>query len=121
MQSDTNPIHVAQLTGHKNLKSLDWYSKASDAQQKHMSHLISNTSVALSNVTNTAAVSSQGNKNVVSSHHNVLPGMQITGNSVVNVYFNQVSSQANHSVSYTNSPPRKRHRSFFLDSSDEEQ
>ena len=41
VQNDTNPLHVAQLTGHKNIKSLDSYSVASKKQQRDMSHLIS--------------------------------------------------------------------------------
>ncbi len=43
VQSDQNPIHVTQLSGHKNLKSLDSYSVASKEQQKRMSHIISGT------------------------------------------------------------------------------
>lgn len=121
MQNDVSPIHVAQLTGHKNLKSLDSYSKAS-VQQKKMSNLISETSgtsVALSNVTNSTATSFQGKINAIPScNQSMLPGMQITGNSVVNVYFHQTSSQASQ---FNNSPSRKRHRAFLLESSDEEQ
>ena len=41
MQNNINPNHVAQLSGHKNIKSLDYYSKNSDAQQQKMSNLIS--------------------------------------------------------------------------------
>ena len=52
VQNDTNPLHVAQLTGHKNIKSLDSYSIASKIQQKKMSHLISSTSSPLENVAN---------------------------------------------------------------------
>ena len=35
------PLYIAQLSGHKNLKSLESYAKASDDQQKEMSLAIS--------------------------------------------------------------------------------
>ena len=57
VHNDVNPLHVAQLTGHKCLKSLDSYSKASLEQQKCMSRLISGHSQPMSNITNTAPVS----------------------------------------------------------------
>ena len=43
VQSNVHPLHVAQLSGHKNLKSLDLYAVASLQQQKDMSALISGT------------------------------------------------------------------------------
>ena len=85
-------IH-AQLTGHKNLKSLDSYSVASVGQQKSMSHIISGKYI-----TNTMQASSTLQMPAVNSatctqgsSTSVLPGMTITGN-VVNMYFNQISS-----------------------------
>ena len=80
MQNDIHPNHVAQLSGHKNLKSLDYYSKASDVQQKKMSNLISGASSAPSNVTN-------------------------SGNNVVNVFYNQIPTQSNNQIA-----SRKRKR-----------
>ena len=56
VQNDVNPLHVAQLTGHKCLKSLDSYSKASLEQQKRMSHMISGHDKPMQNITNTASV-----------------------------------------------------------------
>ena len=41
VEQDINPLHVAQLSGHKNIKSIDSYSVASKKQQRRMSHLIS--------------------------------------------------------------------------------
>ena len=41
VEQDINPLHVAQLSGHKNLKSIDSYSVTSKKQQRRMSHLIS--------------------------------------------------------------------------------
>ena len=40
--SNFDPLNIAQLSGHRNLKSLDDYSSASDEQQKAMSFAISN-------------------------------------------------------------------------------
>ena len=41
IQNEVHPLHIAQLSGHKNLKSLDSYSVASVDQQKAMSSIIS--------------------------------------------------------------------------------
>ena len=54
IQSNNHPLHVAQLSGHKNLKSLD---VASEQQQQIMSKIIS-CSEPLVDVTNTAVTSS---------------------------------------------------------------
>ena len=72
VQKDTNPLHVAQLTGHK---SIDSYTVASKTQQKQMSHVISGSSShgPLKDVSNASS----------SSHQ--LPGMQITGNNTISV------------------------------------
>ena len=40
--SNFDPLNIAQLSGHRNLKSLNDYSSASDEQQKAMSFAISN-------------------------------------------------------------------------------
>ncbi|KAK3734269.1 hypothetical protein QZH41_008856 [Actinostola sp. cb2023] len=39
-----NPLDISQLSGHKNLKSIDSYSSVSEEQQKHMSLAISRLS-----------------------------------------------------------------------------
>lgn len=39
-----HPLDISQLTGHKNLKSIDEYSTVSDEQQKNMSLVLSNQS-----------------------------------------------------------------------------
>ena len=57
VENDTNPLHVAQLTGHKNIKSLDSHSIASKKQQRDMSHLISGVP-AVKDITNTRTVCS---------------------------------------------------------------
>ena len=83
VQNDVNPLHVAQLTGHKCLKSLDSYSKASLEQQKRMSRLISGHSQPMSNITNTVPVSNSSVTATAKSNHSsgsLLPGMQIYGN-----------------------------------------
>ena len=106
VQNDVNPLHVAQLTGHKCLKSLDSYSKASLEQQKRMSRLISGHSQPVSNITNTAPASNSSVTATTKSNHSsesLLPGMQIYGNNTVNVYIHDISQ----SVSYSNSPKRQ--------------
>ena len=84
--------------------SLMLQAVASKNQQKQMSHVISGSSShgPLKDVSNASS----------SSHQ--LPGMQITGNNTVNIYFSQVSqsSQAQ-SMSYTASPRTKRRKYIF--------
>jgi ankyrin repeat protein len=107
VQNDTNPLHIAQLTGHKNLKSLDSYSVASNHQQKQMSHTISGTvtSVAqLKNVTNqTQPITATCRQS------SYIPNMQISGNN------NKIT------ITIPTLPPSKRRRPvIFSDSSDSE-
>ena len=40
LDKDVNPIHVAQLSGHKNIESLKSYHCASINQQKEMSNIL---------------------------------------------------------------------------------
>ena len=63
-----------------------------DAQQKKMSDLISGVPSTPSNDTN-SVVTSQENITSVSASFSALPGIQISGNSVVNVHYNQVATQ----------------------------
>ena len=42
MNSNVNPVHVTQLSGHKSLESLRKYSKPSKEQQKTISKIIGN-------------------------------------------------------------------------------
>ena len=39
---NVNPLDISQLSGHRNLKSIDSYSTVSEEQQKQISFLISN-------------------------------------------------------------------------------
>ena len=41
LHNDVHPIHVVQLSGHKNLESLNHYNTASPDQQLEMSNIIS--------------------------------------------------------------------------------
>ena len=92
-----------QLSDHKNLKSLDSYSKASIEQQRCMSHIVSGTTMQQScSTTETSGTS-------------VLPGMTINGETV-NIFFNQISSQSASTCIRTQ--PKKRR--VVLYSSDEE-
>ena len=78
VEKNINPLHVAQLSGHKNLKSLDSYSKASIEQQRCTSHIVGGTTMQQScSTTETGGTS-------------VLPGMTINGETV-NTFFNQIS------------------------------
>ena len=40
-ENDIPPTHIAQLSGHKNLKSIENYSKVSTKQEMQMSKLLS--------------------------------------------------------------------------------
>ena len=117
VQSNIHPLHVAQLSGHKNLKSLDSYSVASVGQQKSMSHIISGK-----DITNTMQASLMPTVNsatyIQGSSTSVLPGMHmtITGN-VVNIYFNQISSSQ--TIMNPQKTQHKRPR-LYISSSDEE-
>ena len=120
VQSNIHPLHVAQLSGHKNLKSLDSYSVASVHQQKNMSRIISGQPT---DITNTMRASSSTERTLIpvmnsatcTQGSSVLPGMTISGN-VVNLYFNQISSSQ---TTAQQQASRKRPRSCIL-SSDEE-
>ena len=74
-----------------------------------MSHLISGAS-ACRDITNTAPV-----QNVSTDSTSMYPGLQISGNNIVNVYLH---SQAQ-SVSCT-APPSKRRRAMIAEDSDED-
>ena len=92
-----------QLSDHKNLKSLDSYSKASIEQHRCMSHIVGGTTMQQScSTTETGGTS-------------VLPGMAINGETV-NIFFNQISSQSASPCIRTQ--PKKRR--VVLYSSDEE-
>ena len=62
VQSNIHPLHVAQLSGHKNLKSLDSYSVASVHQQKNTSRIISGQ---LTDITNTMRASSSTEQTLI--------------------------------------------------------
>ena len=85
-----------------------------------MSHVISGathsdtqrTGSSLQDVTNTPKV--------IETHgSSVLPGMTISGNNTVNIYFHQILSQGQ-SATYSVTPPTKKPRCTLIDSSDEE-
>ena len=107
--NDVTPTHVAQLSGHKNLKSLDSYASASTTQQKMMSNIFTGhgQKQPLNDTTNSAVC-------LPSSTCNAFSGLSVSGNQTVNIY---ISSQAT-TASYV-APPAKRKR-VILDSSDEE-
>jgi hypothetical protein len=62
--SDVPPTHIAQLSGHKNLKSIENYSHISTKQQKNMSNMLANiastsTSLSIAEVPREPATESQ--------------------------------------------------------------
>ena len=62
-ENDIPPTHIAQLSGHKNLKSIENYSKVSTKQQMQMSKVLSSvvagtaTKTSLYETANPAAIS----------------------------------------------------------------
>ena len=46
-ENDIPPTHIAQLSGHKNLKSIENYSKVSTKQQMQMSKVLSSVMLVL--------------------------------------------------------------------------
>jgi len=108
ISQNVTPTHVAQLSGHKNLKSLDSYTTASTEQQKRMSTILSSGhKQPLINTKNTTMSS-------LSSACSGLSGVTVTGNQTVNIY---ISSQTT-SPSYV-APPTKRKRTILYDSVEE--
>ena len=63
-----------------------------------MSNMISVAPSPSSNVTNSVVIISQENTTSVSASFNALPGIQISGNGVANVYYNQVPTQSSQSA-----------------------
>ena len=62
-----------------------------------MSNLISGVSSVPSNVTYSVVIS-QENTTSVSASFDALPGIQISGNNVVNVFYNQIPTQSNNQL-----------------------
>ena len=50
-ENNVPPTHIAQLSGHKNLKSIENYSHLSKKQQMHMSNVLANISRECSSIT----------------------------------------------------------------------
>ena len=108
---------MAQLSGHKNLKSLDSYSVASKKQQKQMSHMISGAKP-----TPMMDITRPVQNAAVPKASAVLPGMQLTGNNVVNIYFQQIFSTQDQSVTCSYStPPMKRIKPMILESESDDE
>ena len=67
LENNVDPLHVSQLSGHKNIESLNSYYVASKDQQKNMSNIINgNTSCSKSS---TALSSISENNSLASFHH----------------------------------------------------
>ena len=92
VKENVNPLHVAQLSGHKNLKSLDSYSSASVEQQKSMSLIIRGQQPCTSTKTvmNPPLHSSAALGSGLSGNTTILfLGMLIAGDNTAYVYFSQ--------------------------------
>ena len=50
-ENNVPPTQIAQLSGHKNLKSIENYSHLSTKQQMHMSNVLANISSECSSIT----------------------------------------------------------------------
>ena len=50
-ENNVPPTQIAQLSGHKNLKSIENYSHLSKKQQMHMSNVLANISSECSSIT----------------------------------------------------------------------
>ena len=123
VEKDVSPLMIAQLSGHKNLKSLDSYSHASVTQQRSMSLLISgqeNSVHKSSSATSYGGVArqdvtyTQAQRHTSSSSLSLMNGANISGGTItVNVYNDrtQESPQA---------PQRKRIRALIDSDSEEE-
>ena len=79
ISQNVTPTHVAQLSGHKNLKSLDSYATASTERQKRMSTILSRVHKQPLINTKNMTISS------LSSACSGLSGVTVTGNQTVNV------------------------------------
>ena len=111
VQKDVPHLHVAQLSGHKNLKSIDSYATPSSNQQREMSYIISGKSQS------PLCDRSNFQHATTSTSSSVLPGLTVSGNQTVNMYFGQISTQV---ATTSQHLPLKRRHAAILDSNDED-
>ena len=117
LNCDVNPLHVQQMSGHKNLESLHAYNVASMKQQKHMSNVIS------LGEKNTNTIPDHPSNNVIDQL--LEKELSKPWDPVLNTVFHGASFQNctfNITVNTPSSsqPPRKRRRLVIDDSSDSE-
>lgn len=119
------PTQIVQVTGHKNLQSVNNYSSLRDNQQEAISSILSSSSCQ------TIAGQPSNSKKVVSlemetSHESLMPSSLFHGNYIsggtFNVHVSSASSSLASSTTITESPKRKRLRRLLpLESSDSSQ
>ena len=63
MNNNIHPLHVIQLSGHKNTESLNQYHVASDNQQRTMSNILNKSEQATDFTISSHALSSSSGKN----------------------------------------------------------
>ena len=87
IENNVPPLMVAQLSGHKNLKSLDSYAHASFNQQKAMSLTISSQGASALHDISNSQISNVSKNSSSSSAVTVLHGASISGGAVtINIY-----------------------------------
>ena len=55
VSKDIPPTHIMQISGHKNIQSLNQYSSITEEQHKEISHLISSTSTSKQSTASTTS------------------------------------------------------------------
>ena len=117
------PTHIAQVTGHKNLQSINNYSCLRQEQQEAISSLLSADTSSLSQTTNqsyTRALSLESRKQQNETETlSMFKGNFITGGTF-NIHVAS-STASNSQTLIADSPKRKYRRLCPLDSSDSSQ
>ena len=134
LNKNVNPLHVKQISGHKNLDSLNLYNVASNDQQKYMSRILSDGNNNNNKSVNNNPISNNNPSSTTTSHHinnnnnNMILEPEIqqqmfeNWDPVMPATFNgaQISNCTfNINICYNtcSSPPRKRKRVLIIDDS----
>ena len=105
------PLYIAQLSGHKNLKSLESYAKASDDQQKQMS-------LAISRKQPLTDFAQSLWKAPRSAHHDITSS-QFHSSAASNIgLFAGATFSGTVNVNFYKTPPKRRARAFIDSDSD---
>ena len=97
LENDVNPLHVSQLSGHKNVDSLNSYYVASKSQQQMMSNIINRktssqsplpSSTIVNSPSTTTTVTNQNNHHLVTKAADKAMGSAFFGANITNCTFN---------------------------------